>query len=53
MALAQAFNAFYHKYTVLVDEPALRGARTALTDAVRYTLAGGMALLGMDAPQRM
>lgn len=55
--------AFSHWYTlgnqdrsarVLVDdnEP-LRKARVALTDAVRVTLANGLNLLGLQAPERM
>jgi arginyl-tRNA synthetase len=51
--LAQAFNAFYHNHTVLVDDPALRQARLALVDAVRLTLQTGLGLLGIKAPQKM
>ncbi|MDR1664445.1 MAG: arginine--tRNA ligase, partial [Clostridiales bacterium] len=53
VAVAQAFNKFYHAHTVIVDEPVLRGARLALTDAVRAVLRGGLALLGVRSPQRM
>lgn len=53
VALSQAFNKFYHSHTVLVDEPAQRAARLALTSAVRTVLRVGLALLGIAAPQRM
>jgi arginyl-tRNA synthetase len=38
---------------VLTDDPALRGARLWLTDAVRQTMANGLALLGIAAPPEM
>jgi arginyl-tRNA synthetase len=53
VAIAQAYNAFYHNHVVLVDDSEVRAARLALTKAVRDTLAGGLALLGISAPQRM
>jgi arginyl-tRNA synthetase len=53
MALAQAFNAFYHTHTVLVEEAAIRLARLALTDAVRTILESGLGLLGIQAPKKM
>jgi arginyl-tRNA synthetase len=53
MALAQAFNKFYHTHTVLCEDPALRRARLRLTEAVRLVLNGGLRLLGIDAPVRM
>ncbi|MCL2434441.1 MAG: arginine--tRNA ligase, partial [Clostridia bacterium] len=53
LELAQKFNAFYYGSRVLTDDPALRAARLALTDITRQTLAHGMALLGMDAPEKM
>ena len=53
IALAQAYNAFYHKHIILVDDPALRSARLALTAAVRQALQIGLALLGISAPSAM
>jgi arginyl-tRNA synthetase len=41
------------KRVVLEDNNPLRDARLALTDAVRLTLASGMALLGVPAPENM
>jgi arginyl-tRNA synthetase len=38
---------------VLVEEPIPRDARLALTDAVRLTLAAGLSLLGIPAPENM
>ena len=42
-----------HAKRVLVDDEALRAARLHLTDAVRTTLASGLALLGLAAPEAM
>jgi len=38
---------------VLCDDEATRAARLCLVDAVRIVLAGGLALLGIPAPERM
>ncbi|HEX4622128.1 MAG TPA: DALR anticodon-binding domain-containing protein [Myxococcaceae bacterium] len=35
------------------DQPALRAARTALTDATRATLSAGLQLLGISTPDTM
>jgi arginyl-tRNA synthetase len=53
MALAQAFNAFYHQHTVLVEDEILRNARLALTEAVRKVLETGLKLLGIQTPKKM
>jgi len=53
VAVAQAYNAFYHKHIILVDEPDIRQARLALTNAVRKVLKGGLALLNIAAPEGM
>ncbi|MCL2665095.1 MAG: arginine--tRNA ligase [Defluviitaleaceae bacterium] len=53
VALAQAFNRFYHNRTVLTDEPELRAARLSLTHAVKTVLSNGLGLLGMAAPKKM
>jgi len=51
--LASAFHQFYTHCQVVVDDPQLRGARLALADAARITLAHALGLLGVNAPQRM
>ncbi len=58
---AGAANSWYHagnptrnpELAVLVDDPALRGARLALARAVRIVLRNGLKVLGIDAPTRM
>ncbi len=58
---AGAANSWYHagnptrnpELAVLVDDPALRAARLALTDAVRIVLRNGLTVLGIEAPRRM
>jgi arginyl-tRNA synthetase len=54
-------NSWYHAgnptrnpdLAVLVDNPDLRGARLALTRSARIVLRNGLALLGLEAPERM
>jgi len=54
VALAQAYNAFYHQHIILVeDAPKVRQARLALTSAVRDVLKGGLGLLNIAAPESM
>jgi len=53
MAIAQAYNAFYHKHIILVDEPEVRQARLALTAAVGQVLRGGLGLINVVAPEGM
>jgi len=53
VALAQAFNSFYHHHVVLVENEALRQARLSLVAAVKMQLKIGLGLLGMDAPESM
>lgn len=58
---AGAANSWYHAgnptrnpdLAVLVDDPALRGARLALARAVRIVLRNGLKVLGIEAPTRM
>ncbi|MGH7613447.1 MAG: arginine--tRNA ligase [Gemmatimonadales bacterium] len=50
-ALARTAHAWYHKYRVL-GEPQ-EAARLVLARAVRQVLANGLALLGLNAPDRM
>lgn len=57
--VSDAFHAYHsaggrdRALRVLTDDPARRAARLALTDAVRATLANGLALLGIAAPAAM
>ena len=51
--LAQRFTSFYEQCPVLKADPEVRGERLALCDLVARTLAHGLGLLGIDAPERM
>jgi len=52
--LAAVFHAFYRDCRVVnSEEPELTQARLMLTRAARLTLAQALALLGVDAPERM
>lgn len=57
--LCEAFHAYHAKGTqdpalrVLCEDASLRASRLALVDAVRRTLANGLALLGVAAPTEM
>ena len=51
--LARAFNDFYKQCPVLSAEEPLRSTRLRLVMATRQTLANGLALLGITAPQAM
>lgn len=58
---ASAANSWYHagnptrnpELAVLVDDPDLRTARLTLARSVQIVLRNGLAVLGIDAPQRM
>jgi arginyl-tRNA synthetase len=52
-ALAGEFHSYYNAERILVEDEALRDARLALCAAVRQTLANGLALLGVSAPEKM
>ncbi|MDX1625818.1 MAG: arginine--tRNA ligase [Wenzhouxiangellaceae bacterium] len=51
--LAGLFHAYYNGFPVLVDDDDLRNARLNLISAVRHVLAGGLALVGVSAPESM
>jgi len=51
--LAGEFHSYYNAERILVDDEALRQARLALCAAIRQTLANGLALLGVAAPEKM
>ena len=52
-SLAAEFHSYYNAERILVDDEALRAARLALCAAVRVTLARGLSLLGVSAPEKM
>jgi arginyl-tRNA synthetase len=51
--LAGDFHSYYNAERILVEDEALRTARLALCAAVRQTLANGLSLLGVSAPEKM
>lgn len=54
VGLGQVFNTFYHKHQVLkAEDKATRQARLLLIKAVQIVLANGLALLGIEAPEKM
>ena len=52
-ALAAAFHSYYAAERFLVDDAALARARMALLAATAQVLKNALAVLGVDAPQRM
>lgn len=53
-SLATKFTQFYEQCPVLkAEDPAIRRSRLALADLTAQTLARGLELLGIEAPQRM
>ena len=51
--VAQAFNKFYHDEHIIVEDLEEQKAKLLLVDAARQTIANGLYLLGMEAPERM
>ena len=51
--LAHAFHTWYHGTPVLVDDAAERNAKPVLASAARQTLANGLSILGVSAPEKM
>ncbi|MGB1236787.1 MAG: arginine--tRNA ligase [Pseudomonadales bacterium] len=51
--LAGDFHTYYNANKMLIDDADARNAGITLSFAVRQVLANGLALLGVDAPQRM
>lgn len=51
--LAGLLHSFYNGHRVITEDPALTKARLVLVGAVRTVLKNGLALLGVDAPERM
>lgn len=53
VAIAQAFNKFYHDNPILSSEENVRQARLAIVLAVKTVMKEGLQLLGIDAPEQM
>jgi arginyl-tRNA synthetase len=52
--LTKAFNQFYHDYSILgAETKELKQMRLALAANVAKTIKNGMALLGIEVPERM
>ncbi len=51
--LASSFHNFYHKHRVVTDDKPLSQARLLLCDALRATIATGLSLIGVSAPEKM
>lgn len=52
--LVKEYNQFYHDFSILKEEnETLRGFRLTLSAAVAKVIKSGMALLGIDVPDRM
>src|ERR1700694_1034833 len=51
--LAAEFHSYYNAERILVDDETLRAAGLALSGAVRQTVANGLSLLGVSAPEKM
>ncbi|MEA4921992.1 MAG: arginine--tRNA ligase [Eubacteriaceae bacterium] len=51
--IAQSFNRFYHNEHILVDDENEKKAKLALVIAAKAAIKNGLALLGMEAPERM
>ncbi|MCH7858698.1 MAG: arginine--tRNA ligase [Candidatus Marinimicrobia bacterium] len=51
--LATAYHRYYTVARVVTDDLPLTAARLVLTEACRQTLANGLAILGISAPERM
>lgn len=51
--IAQFFNKFYHDEHILVEDEAEKQAKLALVYAAKQTIANGLGLLGVAAPERM
>ncbi len=51
--IAQSFNKFYHDEHTIVENEAEKNAKLALVIATRQAIKNGLALLGVEAPDRM
>ena len=53
VAIAQAFNKFYHENPILTSEGGVRQARLELVKCTKDVLKTGLGLLGIKAPEQM
>ncbi len=53
LAIASAFNLFYHKFPVLKAEKSTKNARVALVEATSVVLKNGLNLLNIEALEEM
>ena len=53
MELAGCFHRFYTACRIKGEAPAVLAARLKLADTTRSVLKNGLALLGVDAPEKM
>jgi len=51
--LCARFSSYYHRHKVVGDDPGLTAARVLLVDGIRQTIANGLKLLGIAAPEEM
>jgi arginyl-tRNA synthetase len=51
--IASSFHQFYHDHRVVTEDAELSAARLCLARGVQQTIANGLALLGVSAPERM
>ena len=52
--LVKEYNQFYHDFSILKEEnEALKGFRLLLSASVARVVKSGMALLGIEVPERM
>ena len=52
-SLAQTYNKYYFEHRILGDDQGGQAARLALTAVVRNTLKTALALIGVEAPEKM
>lgn len=53
MDICSCFNKFYYDNRIMDDDPEVRNARLALTEAARIAIRTGLYLVGLEAPERM
>jgi arginyl-tRNA synthetase len=51
--LAALFHPYYHRHRVLTEDRGLTKARLAVCEAIRTVLQHGLAILGVNAPEKM
>lgn len=53
LSVAALYNKFYFEYKIITDDKKVQQARLNLTRATRTVLKNGLALLGIQSPERM